>query len=131
MTGVKIITQQAQMCKLHPRLNRAGRVLTNVTRYPAYLNICYFSQDHDAVFWLGDLNYRIESTIAALEVLDHALSREYLFLAENDQLNSAREAGDAFGGFQEGERESSEHTTRFPLQQRVFYVRFESISLQE
>ncbi|CAM9117041.1 unnamed protein product, partial [Laminaria digitata] len=58
-------------------------------------------QDHDAVFWFGDLNYRIDSSVSALDVLEHALSRRLLFLAENDQLNSAREAGDAFEGFQE------------------------------
>lgn len=58
------------------------------------------------MFWFGDLNYRIESSVAALEVLDHAVSGRLLFLADNDQLNSAREAGDAFNGFYEGERGS-------------------------
>ncbi|CAM9189144.1 unnamed protein product [Ectocarpus sp. 12 AP-2014] len=58
-------------------------------------------QDHDVVFWFGDLNYRIESSIAALEVLAHAVSGGVSFLAANDQLNSAREAGDAFRGFHE------------------------------
>ncbi|CAM9572248.1 unnamed protein product, partial [Ectocarpus fasciculatus] len=58
-------------------------------------------QDHDVVFWFGDLNYRIESSIAALEVLAHAVSGGVSFLAANDQLNSAREAGDAFMGFHE------------------------------
>lgn len=55
------------------------------------------------MFWFGDLNYRIDSSIPALEVLDHAQSRRLLSMAENDQLNIAREAGDAFDGFQEGE----------------------------
>lgn len=55
------------------------------------------------MFWFGDLNYRIESSVAALEVLDHALAGRLLFLAENDQLNTAREAGDAFDDFYEGE----------------------------
>lgn len=58
------------------------------------------------MFWFGDLNYRIESSVAALEVLDHAVSRRLAFLAANDQLNSARGAGDAFEGFYEGERGS-------------------------
>lgn len=62
------------------------------------------SQDHDAVFWFGDLNYRIESSIDAQEVLGHAVSRRLRFLAANDQLNAAREAGDAFEGFHEGEQ---------------------------
>lgn len=63
------------------------------------------AKDHDAVFWLGDLNYRIDSSVAALDVLHHALSRQLAFLAENDQLNRAREAGDAFEGFHEGKME--------------------------
>ncbi|CAM9717188.1 unnamed protein product [Ectocarpus sp. 4 AP-2014] len=58
-------------------------------------------QDHDVVFWFGDLNYRIDSSIAALEVLAHAVSGGVSFLAANDQLNSAREAGDSFSGFHE------------------------------
>lgn len=61
------------------------------------------AKDHDVAFWSGDLNYRIESSVAALEVLHHALCRRFLFLAANDQLNNAREAGDAFQGFHEGE----------------------------
>eukprot|EP00752_Nemacystus_decipiens_P002667 g2495.t1 len=58
-------------------------------------------QDHDVVFWFGDLNYRIEASIAALEVLGHAVSGGFPFLSANDQLNSAREAGAAFDGFHE------------------------------
>ncbi|CAM9247240.1 unnamed protein product, partial [Scytosiphon promiscuus] len=58
-------------------------------------------QDHDAVFWFGDLNYRIESSIDAQEVLGHAVSRRLRFLAANDQLNGTRGAGEAFEGFHE------------------------------
>eukprot|EP00903_Cladosiphon_okamuranus_P016392 g15117.t1 len=58
-------------------------------------------QDHDVVFWFGDLNYRIESSVAALEVLSHAVCGGFPFLAANDQLNSARETGAAFEGFHE------------------------------
>lgn len=54
------------------------------------------------VFWFGDLNYRIESSVAALEVLDHAVSGGLPFLAANDQLNIARDAGAVFEGFHEG-----------------------------
>lgn len=54
------------------------------------------------VFWFGDLNYRIESSIAALQVLGHAVSGELAFLVANDQLNTARETGAAFEGFHEG-----------------------------
>lgn len=54
------------------------------------------------VFWFGDLNYRIDSSVAALEVLGHAVSGRFPLLAAYDQLNSAREAGAAFDGFYEG-----------------------------
>lgn len=69
-----------------------------------FLHIC---KDHDAVFWFGDLNYRIDSSLAALDVLEHALSRRLVFLAENDQLNSERGAGRAFDGFREGKTGAS------------------------
>lgn len=59
-------------------------------------------QDHDAVFWLGDLNYRIHVSVPAVEVLEHALADRLDFLLKNDQLNLSREAGDAFVSFQEG-----------------------------
>ncbi|CAM9658065.1 unnamed protein product [Hapterophycus canaliculatus] len=58
-------------------------------------------QDHDAVFWFGDLNYRIEASVDSQEVLGHAVSRRLGILAAKDQLNGARGAGDAFEGFQE------------------------------
>lgn len=76
--------------------------------------IAYFFifQDHDVVFWFGDLNYRIEASIAALEVLGHAVSGGFPFLAANDQLNSAREAGAAFDGFHEGKRPGVRGRTR-------------------
>lgn len=54
------------------------------------------------MLWFGDLNYRIESSVAALEVLGHAVSGGFHFLAANDQLNSTRKAGAAFEGFHEG-----------------------------
>lgn len=57
------------------------------------------------VFWFGDLNYRIGSSMSPLDVLAHAQARRLQVLADNDQLNGAREAGDAFEDFHEGEDE--------------------------
>lgn len=54
------------------------------------------------MFWVGDLNYRIDASVPASEVLEHALARRLAPLRERDQLNRAREAGEAFGGFHEG-----------------------------
>ena len=69
---------------------------------------------------IRDSNYRIDSSISALDVLEHALSRRLPFLAENDQLNSAREAGDAFEGFKEGEWEAAAPQTIFCISTLTF-----------
>lgn len=74
--------------------------MTTLTTFPSTSEL---GQDHDVVFWFGDLNYRICSTVASLDVLAHAVGLDLQFLLENDQLNNAREAGDAFDGFLEGE----------------------------
>ncbi|XP_044470654.1 type I inositol polyphosphate 5-phosphatase 5 [Mangifera indica] len=56
--------------------------------------------DHDRVIWLGDLNYRVslsyEEAILLLEVND------WDALLQKDQLNTEREAGRTFSGFNEG-----------------------------
>ncbi|XP_047956833.1 type I inositol polyphosphate 5-phosphatase 5 [Salvia hispanica] len=56
--------------------------------------------DHDRVIWLGDLNYRIglsyEEAIILLE------NSNWESLLEKDQLNTEREAGRVFGGWNEG-----------------------------
>ncbi|KAL1536704.1 hypothetical protein AAHA92_29309 [Salvia divinorum] len=56
--------------------------------------------DHDRVIWLGDLNYRIglsyEEAIILLE------NSNWESLLEKDQLNTEREAGRVFCGWNEG-----------------------------
>lgn len=57
-------------------------------------------QGHDAVFWMGDLNYRVEGSRKAIE---HAMQMGlYEVLESNDQLLREREAGRVFPGFREG-----------------------------
>uniref|UniRef100_A0A7S1XEN9 Inositol polyphosphate-related phosphatase domain-containing protein n=1 Tax=Compsopogon caeruleus TaxID=31354 RepID=A0A7S1XEN9_9RHOD len=56
--------------------------------------------EHDVVFWLGDLNYRI--SIPLDEVLDFIEKKEFDQLAKYDQLNIARRGGRVLQGFQEG-----------------------------
>lgn len=56
--------------------------------------------NHDAVFWVGDLNYRLELPIDSAIALIEA--EKYTELIKHDQLRSAREKGEVFQGFEEG-----------------------------
>eukprot|EP01136_Pigoraptor_vietnamica_P011286 Opistho-1_new@49965 len=67
----------------------------------------YCTSEFDAVFWMGDLNYRID--LPRDIVLGHIakehqdpMSLGWEFLQRHDQLNMEREAGNAFAGFSEG-----------------------------
>ena len=82
----------------------------------------------DHVFWMGDLNYRIDLNLAASHealalgatpppkqfgkdeeerhhaaVTRHASQQEWAKLGSADQLRASKAAGDAFAGFREGE----------------------------
>ncbi|KAK1862750.1 hypothetical protein I4F81_005317 [Pyropia yezoensis] len=54
----------------------------------------------DALFWLGDLNYRID--LPADVVLDCIAKRDWPTLRDADQLTAARAMGAVFRGFSEG-----------------------------
>ena len=62
------------------------------------LNVC---DRFERVWWLGDLNYRIAGNRSMVD----ALVRERMIevMLANDQLNIARERGEVFRGFIEGE----------------------------
>lgn len=53
------------------------------------------------VFWVGDLNYRID--LPREDVITKVGEEDFSFLASNDQLVRARASGDAFVGFDEAE----------------------------
>ena len=59
-------------------------------------------QDHDIVFWIGDLNYRIESSVSLEEVLSKCAENDISFLCEHDQLLIEKKAGRSFLGYEEG-----------------------------
>eukprot|EP00934_Nitzschia_sp_Nitz4_P002818 Nitzschia sp. Nitz4//scaffold85_size83877//58734//64309//NITZ4_005237-RA/size83877-processed-gene-0.128-mRNA-1//1//CDS//3329559161//2808//frame0 len=59
--------------------------------------------DHDAVFWLGDLNYRIDESLPTEKVLHMAEANQIKELSAMDQLNIERREGRVFQGFQEGD----------------------------
>jgi len=58
--------------------------------------------DHDFVYWLGDLNYRIDETLTTDEVLQKAADHEVTTLRAHDQLNIERFNNNVFMGFEEG-----------------------------
>ena len=58
--------------------------------------------DHDLIFWLGDLNYRIDESMPTERVLELSEKGMYSELRKLDQLNVERSHGRAFEGFEEG-----------------------------
>jgi len=58
--------------------------------------------DHDLVFWLGDLNYRIDESMPTEQVLRSSEKGVLDEMRAIDQLNVERAAGRAFDGFEEG-----------------------------
>lgn len=59
---------------------------------------------HDFVFWLGDLNYRIQDDVAVDEVfrLSEGGPSHWAKLSPHDQLNIERRRGNVLKGFEEG-----------------------------
>eukprot|EP00532_Pseudo-nitzschia_australis_P009224 CAMPEP_0168163900 /NCGR_PEP_ID=MMETSP0139_2-20121125/633_1 /TAXON_ID=44445 /ORGANISM="Pseudo-nitzschia australis, Strain 10249 10 AB" /LENGTH=897 /DNA_ID=CAMNT_0008080847 /DNA_START=170 /DNA_END=2863 /DNA_ORIENTATION=- len=58
--------------------------------------------DHDVIFWLGDLNYRIDESMPTEKVLELSVQKQLDPLRPLDQLNVERREGRAFQGFEEG-----------------------------
>eukprot|EP00457_Paulinella_chromatophora_P003366 gb/GEZN01003373.1/.p1 GENE.gb/GEZN01003373.1/~~gb/GEZN01003373.1/.p1 ORF type:complete len:709 (+),score=65.39 gb/GEZN01003373.1/:48-2174(+) len=58
--------------------------------------------DHDALFWLGDLNYRLNFA-SVMHVDDRIHLKDWPHLLSHDQLTVERENKRAFAGFKEGE----------------------------
>eukprot|EP00946_MAST-07B_sp_MAST-7B-sp1_P004233 g4233.t1 len=58
--------------------------------------------DHDYVFWLGDLNYRMQKDVSLEECYYRMKQKDFGFLRANDQLNAERANDRCFSGFEEG-----------------------------
>jgi len=57
---------------------------------------------HDYVFWIGDLNFRLDSANLTFSEVDLMVSKNEIGkLLSNDQLARARKSGDAFSEFNE------------------------------
>lgn len=60
--------------------------------------------DHDYVFWLGDLNYRIDVPDHTIdEIFSIIQTGEYGYLLSKDQLNIEKYKGNCFHNFHEGQ----------------------------
>lgn len=58
---------------------------------------------HDIIFWLGDLNYRIDDNFVSTdEVFSRIENKDLTYLLQYDQLNVERAAENVFQGFSEG-----------------------------
>ncbi|GMH70934.1 hypothetical protein TrRE_jg13140 [Triparma retinervis] len=57
--------------------------------------------DHDVVWWLGDLNYRIDEGMGTEEVFEKAQRGDIETLRKHDQLNIERGNSNVFQGFSE------------------------------
>jgi inositol polyphosphate 5-phosphatase INPP5B/F len=58
--------------------------------------------DHDVVFWVGDLNYRIDESVETEECFAKIEQQDFEYLRKYDQLNMQRAQGKVFVGFQVG-----------------------------
>lgn len=58
--------------------------------------------NHDFVFWIGDLNYRIQDSVSVEEVFRQAEGDNLAELRQRDQLNVERKRGTVLQGFEEG-----------------------------
>lgn len=58
--------------------------------------------EHEFIFWLGDLNYRITDDLSTDDVFAVLEGNDLEFLRQKDQLNIERARGRVFHNFQEG-----------------------------
>lgn len=58
--------------------------------------------DHDIIFWMGDLNYRIDDSIIIEDIFRAIEKNDLEILRQKDQLNIERLKNRVFQGFQEG-----------------------------
>jgi phosphatidylinositol-bisphosphatase len=67
-----------------------------------YFDMNLMIPDHDIIIWMGDLNYRIDDSIAIEDIFSSIEKNELEVLRQKDQLTIERSKGRVFQGFQEG-----------------------------
>ena len=58
--------------------------------------------EHEYVFWVGDLNYRIDEDIEILEIFERLYNETWEVMRASDQLHQERAKQNVFHGFKEG-----------------------------
>uniref|UniRef100_A0A0N4ZFV2 IPPc domain-containing protein n=1 Tax=Parastrongyloides trichosuri TaxID=131310 RepID=A0A0N4ZFV2_PARTI len=71
--------------------------------------------DHDSVFWLGDLNYRLDTNYTQEEICRLCDSGKYKQLLKYDQLTKAKETGNVFYDYIESESIDFKPTYKFDV----------------
>jgi phosphatidylinositol-bisphosphatase len=74
-------------------------------RYGAdrFIDVDVTVPDHEIIYWIGDLNYRITEDVPTDDVFYKIDTKDIAFLRPFDQLNIERARGAAFQGFIEGQ----------------------------
>jgi len=58
--------------------------------------------EHEYVFWLGDLNYRLDEEVEIVEIFERLYNETWETLRLQDQLHLERNKKNVFHGFNEG-----------------------------
>jgi phosphatidylinositol-bisphosphatase len=59
--------------------------------------------DHEIIFWIGDLNYRLDEALGTEDIFQLIDQSNWAYLRERDQLNLERKKGSVFKDFVEGD----------------------------
>ncbi|KAH7728464.1 endonuclease/Exonuclease/phosphatase [Aphelenchoides avenae] len=103
--GVSLMLNDSLVCFINSHL-AAGSELTKRNQDFREISQMRFANgrglyDHDAVFWLGDLNYRLNTPLTYEEVVRECNSNRYKALFHFDQLKEQQRLKAAFNGFHE------------------------------
>ena len=109
--GIRFELHNSSLCFVNSHL--AAHVEEVERRNQDYMDICnrlVFTntfptksiKDHDQVFWIGDLNYRLTSDLDLGQVKDLLDAGNHLGLLKYDQFRAQQAARKVFVGYQEG-----------------------------
>ena len=109
--AIRFDLYNSSLCFVNSHL--AAHVEEVERRNQDYLDICnrlVFSttfpsksiKDHDQVFWIGDLNYRLSGDLDLLRVKELLDQNNHLALLQYDQFRAQHAARKIFIGYQEG-----------------------------
>lgn len=104
--------------KLHKR-NNDYKSTKQRLKFEYNANLDYYDLDaHDAIFWFGDLNYRIDK-LSLNKTMEQIYTNELDKLIENDQLTIERNKFNVFEDYNEG-RINFRPTYKFLIKQDIY-----------